>query len=67
MRAVPQMAMNSRVSGGLGVTYANFKSYIFYSEATSRANAALAYCFETLWDSSFKIESACARPPVNQK
>ena len=67
MRAVPQMAMNSRVSGGLGVTYANFKSYIFYSEATSRANAALAYCVETLWEHSFKIEAACARPPVNQK
>ena len=43
-----------------GMTYSKFKAYIFYSEATSRANAALAYCFEALWDSAFKIEAAAA-------
>ena len=42
------------------MTYSKFKAYIFYSEATSRANAALAYCFEALWDSAFKIEAAAA-------
>jgi hypothetical protein len=55
------MAMNSsRGAGSLGMTYSKFKAYIFYSEATSRANAALAYCFEALWDSAFKIEAAAA-------
>ena len=52
------MAFNNRGSGGLGATLAKFKQQIFYSEASSRANAGVAYCFDTLWDSAYKIQSA---------
>jgi hypothetical protein len=49
-----QMAFNNR-SNGLGTTLAKFKQHIFYSEASSRASAGVAYCFDTLWDSAYKI------------
>ena len=52
------MAFNNRSSGGLGATMAKFKQQIFLSEATSRANAAVAYCFDTLWESAYKIQPA---------
>ena len=51
------MAMNNRSHGGLGGTYSKLKQNMFFSEGTSRAHAAIAYCFDTLWDSSFKIVS----------
>jgi len=51
-----QMSMTNRGSGGIGATVAKFKAHIFVSEVTSRAHTALAYCFDTLCDSSFRIE-----------
>jgi len=53
-----QIAFNNRSSGGLGATIAKFKQHIFFSEATSRANAAVPYCFDSLWDSAYKIQPA---------
>jgi len=50
------MSMTNRGRGGIGATVAKFKAHIFVSEVTSRAHTALAYCFDTLCDSSFRIE-----------
>lgn len=56
-----QMAMNNRSSNGLGLTLAKYNDNrgksIFYSEVISRSNAALAYCFDSVWDSAFKIQA----------
>lgn len=54
------MAMNARGSGGLGTLAGNakMKNQIFYSANAARAKAALAYCFDTLWDSVVRIEPA---------
>jgi hypothetical protein len=51
------MAMNNRGSNGLGLTLSKFSKDIYYSQILSRSNAALAYCFDSVWDSAFKIEA----------
>jgi hypothetical protein len=51
------MTMQSRGSSGLGSTLSKFSKELFYSESMSKSFSAVAYCFDFLCDSTYKIES----------
>ena len=59
-----QMAISKRTQrgggagGGLADVATRFRGQVLWADAPNKALAAVAYCFDTLYDSVFRIESA---------